>query len=326
MGVYAVVNLAGIGLDLATGGTPTSCAAGTGLRLAAGHHADRGATAVHGGGSGLPVPGPDGGPLAQAPRGPSCCPSRCSWPGTCTTCGVLALVAIMAVSMGNRLVTWRTGGLEADIALHAVNNMTVSLFAMLGFVDMNDTSGSADGPGHRGDPQRRLHRPAVRLVKRHPEVAVTRTWWCPRSPRPPRLPTVRPAAIAADRSGLAATPRPRHADLPEPAPAARPLRGAGRPGRYVGVLHTRAGDMQPTTPGPMTDSTDMHASRPAHAAPDSPAHAEFARDLGGCDGVPSSHRRRGHCGRGTMMPGSPPWTRPSRGRSARLLVHGARCA
>ena len=90
------------------------------------------------------------------------------------------------------------------------------------------------------------------LVKRHPEVAVTRTVVLPQAPAPPRLPAVRPAAIAADRSGLAAYPydsaTQTYLSLP---PQYGPYVVRDGQGRYVGVLDTRgAGEMQPTYTGP----------------------------------------------------------------------------
>lgn len=39
-------------------------------------------------------------------------------------------------------LTWRTGGLEAAIALHIVNNVLIFLFGSVGMVDANATSGS----------------------------------------------------------------------------------------------------------------------------------------------------------------------------------------
>src|SRR5699024_10625674 len=48
-------------------------------------------------------------------------------------------IAIMAITMG--VLTWRTGGLEAAVALHVVNNCTVTLIAVVGLADLIDTSG-----------------------------------------------------------------------------------------------------------------------------------------------------------------------------------------
>ena len=251
VGVYAVVNLAGIGLDLATGGTPTSVqlAPGFGWLLAAtlivvplqctaeevvfrgylaqmvGRWLKHPAWAIL-----LPVPLFVAGHVYDV------------W-------GLLS-VAIMAVSMG--IVTWRTGGLEAGIALHAVNNMTVSLFAMLGLVDMNETSGAPTDLITEVILNGAFIALVFWLVKRHPEVAVTRTVVLPQPPAPPRLPAVRPAAIAADRSGLAAYPydsaTQTYLSLP---PQYGPYVVRDGQGRYVGVLDTRgAGEMQPTYTGP----------------------------------------------------------------------------
>ena len=141
VGVYAVVNLAGIGLDLATGGTPTSVQLAPGfgwllattlivvpLQCTAEEVVFRGYLAQM------------VGRWLKHPAWAILLPVPLFVAGHVYDVWGLLSVAIMAVSMG--IVTWRTGGLEAGIALHAVNNMTVSLFAMLGLVDMNETSGA----------------------------------------------------------------------------------------------------------------------------------------------------------------------------------------
>lgn len=49
-----------------------------------------------------------------------------------------ASVAIFAIAAG--WLTWRTGGLEAAIALHVVNNLLAFLLALAGLGDVNDSS------------------------------------------------------------------------------------------------------------------------------------------------------------------------------------------
>ena len=251
VGVYAVVNLAGIGLDLATGGTPTSVQLAPGfgwllattlivvpLQCTAEEVVFRGYLAQM------------VGRWLKHPAWAILLPVPLFVAGHVYDVWGLLSVAIMAVSMG--IVTWRTGGLEAGIALHAVNNMTVSLFAMLGLVDMNETSGAPTDLVTEVILNGAFIALVFWLVKRHPEVAVTRTVVLPQPPTPPRLPAVRPAAIAADRSGLAAYPydsaTQTYLSLP---PQYGPYVVRDGQGRYVGVLDTRgAGEMQPTYTGP----------------------------------------------------------------------------
>lgn len=251
VGVYAVVNLAGIGLDLATGGTPTSVQLAPGfgwllattlivvpLQCTAEEVVFRGYLAQM------------VGRWLKHPAWAILLPVPLFVAGHVYDVWGLLSVAIMAVSMG--IVTWRTGGLEAGIALHAVNNMTVSLFAMLGLVDMNETSGAPTDLVTEVILNGAFIALVFWLVKRHPEVAVTRTVVLPQPPAPPRLPAVRPAAIAADRSGLAAYPydsaTQTYLSLP---PQYGPYVVRDGQGRYVGVLDTRgAGEMQPTYTGP----------------------------------------------------------------------------
>ena len=52
-------------------------------------------------------------------------------------------VALFAVVFG--WLSWRTGGLEAAIAAHAINNMTVFGLGALGLVDVNSSEGSVGG-------------------------------------------------------------------------------------------------------------------------------------------------------------------------------------
>ncbi|MGV0110041.1 CPBP family glutamic-type intramembrane protease [Arthrobacter sp. CP30] len=52
-------------------------------------------------------------------------------------------VAVFALFAG--WITWRTGGLEAAIAVHAINNMTIFVLGAVGVVDVNNTEGSVGG-------------------------------------------------------------------------------------------------------------------------------------------------------------------------------------
>lgn len=190
-------------------------------------------------------------------------------------------VGIMAVAMG--IITWRTGGLEAAIALHAVNNMTVSLMAMVGLTDMNDTSGA---------PTDLIAVTLINggyvalvfwLVRRNRSVAVTRTIVLPPLPQPARLPELghRPSRLAEDASGLAAyvldPATQRYLVLP---PQYGPYSVRDGQGRYVGLLDTRAAhgahtgdDVAPAVPGePSGESTSRPNGSDPHgtATPPSP--------------------------------------------------------
>ncbi len=52
-------------------------------------------------------------------------------------------VALFAIFAG--WISWRTGGLEAAIAVHAINNMTIFALGAFGLVDVNSTEGSVSG-------------------------------------------------------------------------------------------------------------------------------------------------------------------------------------
>ena len=185
-------------------------------------------------------------------------------------------VGIMAVAMG--IITWRTGGLEAAIALHAVNNMTVSLMAMVGLTDMNDTSGA---------PTDLIAVTLINggyvalvfwLVRRNRSVAVTRTIVLPPLPQPARLPELghRPSRLAEDASGLAAyvldPATQRYLVLP---PQYGPYSVRDGQGRYVGLLDTRTAhgahtgdDVAPAVPGePSGDTSSESTSRPNGSDP-----------------------------------------------------------
>lgn len=109
-------------------------------------------------------------------------------------------VGVMAVAMG--VVTWRTGGLEAGSALHIVNNCTVTLMAMFGLVDMNDTSGGPSELIFTAVLNAGYVALIFRMVRRNP-VAVTRTVVLPAPPQLPPL-AARSRALAGNRSDLAA--------------------------------------------------------------------------------------------------------------------------
>lgn len=185
-------------------------------------------------------------------------------------------VGIMAVAMG--IITWRTGGLEAAIALHAVNNMTVSLMAMVGLTDMNDTSGA---------PTDLIAVTLINggyvalvfwLVRRNRSVAVTRTIVLPPLPQPARLPELghRPSRLAEDASGLAAyvldPATQRYLVLP---PQYGPYSVRDGQGRYVGLLDTRTAhgahtgdDVALAVPGePSGDTSSESTSRPNGSDP-----------------------------------------------------------
>lgn len=253
--VYAVVNLAGMGLDLATGASPTPVQPVPGfwwlvaitlvvvpLQCTAEEVVFRGYLAQ------------TVGRWLKHPAWAILLPVPLFMAGHDYDIWGQLSVGIMAVSMG--LLTWRTGGLEAGIALHAVNNMSISLLAAVGLVDMNDTGGSPVDLV----PELILNGAYVALVfwlvRRRPRVAVTRTVVLPPPPAPLRLPALRPAAIAADRSGMAAYPfdPATHTYLTLP-PQYGPYEVRDAQGRYVGVLDTRP----PMPSGPTyTEPHDAH--------------------------------------------------------------------
>ena len=155
-------------------------------------------------------------------------------------------VGIMAVTMG--VVTWRTGGLEAGIALHTVNNMVVTAMGMVGLADMNETSGSPSDVVFEVILNGAYLAIVFWLVRRRPALAVTRTVILPPPLAPPRMPDLhaRPAAIAADSSGMAAyvlNPITQtYMTLP---PQYGPYSVRDAEGRYVGGLDTRTSQGQP---------------------------------------------------------------------------------
>lgn len=145
-------------------------------------------------------------------------------------------IAIMAITMG--LVTWRTGGLEAAVAIHVVNNCTVTLMAMVGMVDLSDTSG---GPVEvlftlitNG-----LFALVIFRMARRTRIATSRTVILPPPPRLPEL-SQRPRAVTQNGSELAAfvvDPRTHsYLSLPEQYGPYTVRDGQGRP---VGLLDVR---------------------------------------------------------------------------------------
>ncbi|UNK71803.1 type II CAAX endopeptidase family protein [Microbacterium sp. H1-D42] len=56
---------------------------------------------------------------------------------------VWGLLSVGAFALAAGWLTWRTGGLEAAIALHIVNNVGVFVLAALGLVDANSSGGGA---------------------------------------------------------------------------------------------------------------------------------------------------------------------------------------
>ncbi|WP_312397384.1 type II CAAX endopeptidase family protein [Kocuria sp.] len=145
-------------------------------------------------------------------------------------------IAIMAITMG--VLTWRTGGLEAAVALHVVNNCTVTLMAVVGLADLNDTSGG---------PLEVLFTLAINGIflvvvfrmARKTRIATSRTIILP---PPPRLPSLaqRPRVVSQNGSELAAfvvDPRTQnYLSLPEQYGPYTVRDGQGRP---VGLLDVR---------------------------------------------------------------------------------------
>ncbi len=103
--------------------------------------------------------------------------------------GLLA-VAVMAVVAG--YLTWRTGGLEAAIALHVVNNVVATLLGALGLADPDAVESTWVALAVSAGTQLVFAWWVVRFVRRH-GVEVTRTV---RPPRPGALPAPGPAGPA----------------------------------------------------------------------------------------------------------------------------------
>ncbi|GAA2111893.1 hypothetical protein GCM10009824_07610 [Kocuria atrinae] len=158
-----------------------------------------------------------------------------------------ASIAVMAITMG--VITWRTGGLEAAVALHVVNNCTVTLMAMVGLADLNDTSGG---------PIEVLFTLAINGIfllvvfrmARKTRIATSRTIILP---PPPRLPALaqRQRVVGQNGTALAAfvvDPRTQnYLSLPEQYGPYTVRDGQGRP---VGLLDVRktSGPQSPNGP------------------------------------------------------------------------------
>ena len=159
-----------------------------------------------------------------------------------------AAIAIMAITMG--VLTWRTGGLEAAVALHVVNNCTVTLMAVAGLADLNDTSGG---------PIEVLFTLAINGIfllvvfrmARKTRIATSRTIILP---PPPRLPALaqRPLVVSQNGSELAAfvvDPRTQnYLSLPEQYGPYTVRDGQGRPVGLLDVRQTGSATDQDRTP------------------------------------------------------------------------------
>ncbi|MHA7209766.1 CPBP family intramembrane glutamic endopeptidase [Arthrobacter sp. MDT1-65] len=203
-------------------------------------------------------------------------------------------VALFAVFAG--WITWRTGGLEAAIAVHAINNMTIFVLGAFGLVDVNSTEGSVSGLVVSALTMAVTAVVIVRLADRR-GIARTRTV----PPPPVFLPAAAfPGQPSAD--GYAYRPRGAHSALPptDPAvppwtrtrtrksepvqdqpvqplrpPATPPAAGPGRQpaGPVAPGGPAAASTAAPTAASPAADrdySGDRHPAGPAH--PDGPGH------------------------------------------------------
>lgn len=168
----------------------------------------------------------------------------------------LSSVGIMAVTMG--IVTWRTGGLEAGIALHTVNNCFVTFLGMLGLADMNDTTGSPLDLVYELAINA-LFLAAVFRLTRGTGIAVTRTVLLPPPPQPP-APSARPAVLAEDRSGLAVhVVDPRSHDYFTLPPRYGPYTVRDARGNTVGILDVRSQHGYPPRDGGPSDGSSPDA-------------------------------------------------------------------
>ncbi len=61
------------------------------------------------------------------------------------TYGLLGQIDIAVFALFAGWITWRTGGLEAAIAVHAVNNVTIFLLGAVGLADVNATDSTVTG-------------------------------------------------------------------------------------------------------------------------------------------------------------------------------------
>lgn len=58
---------------------------------------------------------------------------------------LLGLLDVAAFALAAGWLTWRTGGLEAAIGLHVVNNTVIVAFGAVGLIDLNSTEGTPTG-------------------------------------------------------------------------------------------------------------------------------------------------------------------------------------
>ncbi|MDR4531939.1 type II CAAX endopeptidase family protein [Glutamicibacter sp. PS] len=127
-------------------------------------------------------------------------------------------VSFFAVAAG--YLTWRTGGLEAAIALHVVNNVSLFLLGTVGYADLNQTEGTLESllisVGF-------MAIMTYILVKAATRIGIQRTA-DPLPPLPPRPPM--------DPRGPFGAPAPTWPGVPNPYahPTPPPATGDGEPG------------------------------------------------------------------------------------------------
>ena len=175
-------------------------------------------------------------------------------------------VAIFAIFAG--WITWRTGGLEAAIAVHAVNNMTIFVLGAFGLVDVNSSEGSVGGLIVSAATMAVTAVVIVRLADRR-GIARTRTV-TPEPARPPMLQPAYPfapgfpAPYAAGPGGrvTVGAPVPPARDPWERAPV--PAWPAAPPAHYDPSQYDSSHYHAPPAPGP---------SRPASGQPAGPLPA-----------------------------------------------------
>jgi membrane protease YdiL (CAAX protease family) len=209
-------------------------------------------------------------------------------------------VALFAIFAG--WISWRTGGLEAAIAVHAINNMTIFVLGAFGLVDVNSTEGSVSGlivsaltmgvtavvivrlADRRGIDRTRTvvalpvlqpaglhavhvgdgHRPHGVHSSSAPAYPDAQPWVRTRTRQPTAVPPEAPAGPPL-RAPVAGGPA-RQAD-PAPGAAPAPAR-AETPDQDTG---RPAGPPAAPTPAPARDyDADRHPSGPAH--PGGPGH------------------------------------------------------
>ncbi|WP_104180206.1 CPBP family intramembrane glutamic endopeptidase [Arthrobacter sp. B0490] len=182
-------------------------------------------------------------------------------------------VALFAVFAG--WITWRTGGLEAAIAVHAINNMTIFVLGAFGLVDVNSTEGSVSGLVVSALTMAVTAVVIVRLADRR-GIARTRTV----APQPVFAPAAAfPGQPFAD--GYAYRPRGAHSALPPTDPAVPPWTRT----RSRKPEPTQAQPVQPLSPPAAAPATGP-GRRPAGPAA-GPGAAPAGQSGGQSGGVPS---------------------------------------